>query len=68
MAIALGRYLLPQVRVEDPTEAYLLALEHVCTTLTKGWFRDFAASNFRTVWNQLDTTVRSRASSLIRLR
>ncbi|KAJ3060508.1 hypothetical protein HDU98_003528, partial [Podochytrium sp. JEL0797] len=45
MANALERFMLPG-RVEDENEAYLLALERVCTTLTKGWLRDFAAYHF----------------------
>jgi hypothetical protein len=44
-AIALERFILPG-RIQDAAEAYLLALERVSTTLTKGWFRDFAAANY----------------------
>lgn len=41
MSIALERYLLPG-RVQDAQQAYARALARVCTTLTKGWFREFA--------------------------
>ncbi len=41
MVIALERYLLPE-RETEAQIAYTKALIRVCTTLTKGWFREFA--------------------------
>jgi hypothetical protein len=41
MSIALERYLLPD-RESDAQKAYTKAYIRVCTTLTKGWFREFA--------------------------
>lgn len=45
MVIALERFLLPKVTL-DPVSAYRSALLRICTTLTKGWFRQFAVDNF----------------------
>lgn len=44
MTIALERYLLPG-RSKDAQDAYEQALLRVCTTLTKGWFREFAINS-----------------------
>lgn len=38
-------------KLSDPYEAFKIALEKVCTTLTKGWFREFAYSNYREILN-----------------
>ncbi|KAI8886275.1 hypothetical protein K501DRAFT_270010 [Backusella circina FSU 941] len=45
MVIALERFIFPRLS-SDPTKAYKFALVHICTTLTKGWFRDFAIDNY----------------------
>ncbi|KAL9536781.1 hypothetical protein MBANPS3_012370 [Mucor bainieri] len=45
MVIALERFLLPNF-TQDPTSAYQSALIRICTTLTKGWFRQFAVDNY----------------------
>lgn len=45
MAIALERYIVPG-QLTDAAEAYLAALERVSTTLTSGWFREFAIDNY----------------------
>src|SRR5690606_6535747 len=45
MAIALGRFIIPGF-VHDSQIAYSMALRKVCTTLTKGWFRDFAIDHY----------------------
>ena len=45
MALALERYLLPGV-INDQREAYATALQKVCTTLTKGFFRQFAVDHY----------------------
>ena len=48
--IALERYIIPKIEenLKHPPEkfAYQWALERVCTTLTSGWFRDFAIENW----------------------
>jgi hypothetical protein len=47
--IALERYLIPANVFDDKEkiqEAYLSALEKICTTLTKGHFREFAISHY----------------------
>lgn len=43
--IALERFVIPLDVAQE--KAYLLALERISTTLTKGWFRDFAAENYQ---------------------
>jgi hypothetical protein len=48
MVLALERYILPE-RINDSQEAYTKALSKICTTITKGYFRDFAINN----WNSL---------------
>lgn len=45
MVIALERFIIPE-RTKSSRFAYLKALEKVCTTLTSGWFRDFAIDNY----------------------
>ncbi|KAI8636001.1 hypothetical protein BD408DRAFT_448770 [Parasitella parasitica] len=45
MVISLERFLLPKLTL-DPAFAYRSALLRICTTLTKGWFRQFAVDNF----------------------
>ncbi|CEP10230.1 hypothetical protein [Parasitella parasitica] len=45
MVISLERFLLPKLTL-DPASAYRSALIRICTTLTKGWFRQFAVDNF----------------------
>ena len=45
MVIALERYLIPMISKNQET-SYNLALVRICTTLTKGWFRQFAIDNY----------------------
>jgi hypothetical protein len=45
MAIALERFLVPGVTADIQT-AYSEALLRVCTSLTKGWFRQFAVDHW----------------------
>ena len=44
MVIALERFVIPGKL--NPKLAYLKAVEKICTTLTSGWFRDFAIDNW----------------------
>jgi hypothetical protein len=50
MAIALERYLIPKTSKNQKT-SYNLALVRICTTLTKGWFRQFAVDNYPQLLN-----------------
>jgi hypothetical protein len=50
MVLALERYLLLR-RLHDPEEAYRRALERICTTITKGWFREFAIDHYPAIRN-----------------
>src|SRR3954471_14591001 len=45
MVIALERYLIPMISKNQET-SYHSALVRICTTLTKGWFRQFAIDNY----------------------
>ncbi|KAL7325905.1 hypothetical protein PS15p_208324 [Mucor circinelloides] len=45
MVISLERFLLPKL-TSEAASAYRSALIRICTTLTKGWFRQFAVDSF----------------------
>ncbi|POG71333.1 hypothetical protein GLOIN_2v1606934, partial [Rhizophagus irregularis DAOM 181602=DAOM 197198] len=45
MVIALERYLIPMSSKNQDT-SYRSALVKICTSLTKGWFRQFAIDNY----------------------
>jgi hypothetical protein len=53
--IALERFIIPKLVKNEkhmPIKfAFFLALEKVCTTLTSGWFRDFAIDNWKDITN-----------------
>lgn len=44
--LAIERALVPFPGVLTPREAFLKALEKVCTSITSGWFREFAWENY----------------------
>lgn len=48
--ISIERFL-SKNKLSDPYKAFLIALEKVCTTLTKGWFREYAYSNYKEIIN-----------------
>lgn len=45
MVIALERYILTEIET-DPVVAYEMAIKRICTTLTGGWFRDYAVEHW----------------------
>jgi hypothetical protein len=45
MTLALERFLLPEREISSQV-AYTKALQKICTTTTKGWFRDFAINHY----------------------
>jgi len=45
MVLALERYLLPGHK-SSGRDAYVSALKKICTTTTKGWFREFAIDHY----------------------
>lgn len=50
--IALERVIIPAQKKEiivDPRKAFEYALFRICTTLTKGWFREFAIENWHVI-------------------
>ena len=63
MVIALERYLIPMISKNHKT-SYHLALVRICTTLTKGWFRQFAIDNYPRLSN-LDKDLLSIAHDII---
>src|SRR3954462_7872894 len=50
MVIALERYLIP-MNSKNHEFSYQSALVRICTTLTKGWFRQFAIDNYPRLLN-----------------
>ena len=63
MVIALERYLIPMISKNQET-SYLSALVRICTTLTKGWFRQFAIDNYSRLSN-LDKDLLSITHNII---
>ena len=63
MVIALERYLIPMISKNQET-SYLLALNRICTSLTKGWFRQFAIDNYPQLSN-LDKDLLSITHNII---
>ncbi|RGB24521.1 hypothetical protein C1646_772989 [Rhizophagus diaphanus] len=63
MAIALERYLIPMIS-NNQENSYKLALIRICTTLNKGWFRQFAIDNYPRLAN-LDKDLLSIANNII---
>jgi hypothetical protein len=54
MVIAIERFIVPNDWKYPPKKAYFQALEKVCTTLTSGWFRDFAIDNYPMIVDMFD--------------
>lgn len=52
--IAVERFMVPSQWEFIPRLAYMKSLEKVCTTLTSGWFRDFAIDNYPSIVLQFD--------------
>lgn len=48
--LALERSLIPFNFKPNPDKAFATALEKVCTSITSGWFRDYAYSHYHEVW------------------
>jgi len=46
MVLAIERSLVPFNFKPEPKKAYLMALSKVCTSITSGWFREFAWENY----------------------
>ena len=44
--LALERSQIPHGELIDPIDSFLIALQKVCTTITSGWFREFAYDHF----------------------
>ena len=63
MAIALERYLIPMIS-KDQEYSYRSALVRICTSLTKGWFRQFAIDNYPRLSN-LDKNLLPVARNII---
>jgi hypothetical protein len=52
--IATERFMVPNDWNYPTKKAFYFALKRVCTTLTSGWFRDFAIDNFPQVFELFD--------------
>lgn len=52
--IATERFLVPNDWNYPTKKAFYFALKKICTTLTSGWFRDFAIDNFPEVFKLFD--------------
>ena len=46
MVLTIERSLVPYPGKKTPEQAYLMALEKVCTSITSGWFREFVWENY----------------------
>lgn len=47
--LALERSQIPHAGKISPRDSFMIAMEKVCTSITSGWFRDFAYDNYYTV-------------------
>lgn len=47
--LALERSQIPSNFTEDPKNSFMMALEKVCTSITSGWFREFAWEHYEIV-------------------
>jgi hypothetical protein len=63
MVIALERYLIPMISMNQET-SYRSALVRICTSLTKGWFRQFTIDNYPRLSN-LDKDLMPIAQNII---
>jgi len=54
--IATERFMVPNGWNYPTKKAFYFALKKVCTTLTSGWFRDFAIDNFPQVFELFDAS------------
>lgn len=52
--IAIERFMVPSNWTHYTKLSYIKALQKVCTTLTSGWFRDFAIDNYPQIINLFD--------------
>lgn len=46
MVLSLERSLIPHPGVKTEREAFIFALQKVCTSITSGWFREYAYENY----------------------
>lgn len=53
--IATERYLVPTGYTADLKQSYVNAINRICTTLTSGWFRNFAIDNYTLIVGMFST-------------
>lgn len=63
--ISAERFLIPSDWKFAPRRAYFRALHKVCTTLTSGWFRDFAIDNYPRIVNLYETRRFHRVKTIL---
>ncbi len=68
--IALERRIIPK-RTEDHIEAFRYGLMRICTTLTRGWFREFAVENYYEIrrfdWDFVGKFEQAREAGKVRI-
>lgn len=55
LVLALERHQIPNDFKPNSRKSFLMALEKVCTSITSGWFREYAYNNYHQVVNLFDT-------------
>ncbi len=65
MVIAAERFLIPVGWEYHPKLAYSKALEKVCTTLTSGWFRDFAIDHYPEILYSYDVSKFDKVKNIL---
>lgn len=66
MVLAIERSLVPFPGGKTPFEAFTFALEKVCTSITSGWFREFAWENYDKAIALYDRTYYNRFLEALR--
>ena len=60
MVITVERFLVPSGWTAYAKQSYFKSLQKVCTTLTSGWFRDFAIDNYPEIIYMYDKEVKQK--------
>jgi hypothetical protein len=58
--LALERSQIPYRGTVDPRRSFEIALEKVCTSISSGWWREFAWENYEAAWELYDPTYADR--------
>lgn len=66
LVIALERFIIPNNWKYPFKLAYLESLKKVCTTLSSGWFRDFAIDNYPKLVNKYDSSIFNKIKLILK--